>query len=156
MDSLVIAIASHLVNKKGLAVLILPHSGSVKCYTSTVHGRFMDTVVSVIIVCGLLNVIPWLLLLYFRPDLKINDQVQTIDEGLAMVAKALFERFENLEDLASSLAPAVAENPLQSIISAFLQSRLEGNDLYGRNSDGTFNGTREIQEIKSSQEVEEP
>jgi len=116
----------------------------------------MDTVVSVIIVCGLLNVIPWLLLLYFRPDLKINDQVQTIDEGLAMVAKALFERFENLEDLASSLAPAVAENPLQSIISAFLQSRLEGNDLYGRNSDGTFNGTREIQEIKSSQEVEEP
>jgi hypothetical protein len=116
----------------------------------------MDSVVAIVLVCGLLNVIPWVILLYFRPDLKINDQVQTIDEGLAMVAKALFERFENLEDLAAGFQQIPTENPLQSFIMAFMQSRLEGNDLYGRNSDGTFDGSREIQEISPKTNDQEP
>jgi ABC-type phosphate transport system auxiliary subunit len=116
----------------------------------------MDSVVAVIVVCGLLNVIPWLLLAYFRPDLKINDQVQTIDEGLAMVAKALFERFENLEELAEGFRSIPAENPLQQLLVSFMQSRLEGNEVYGRNDDGTFNGARTFKEIKPSEEVEEP
>lgn len=116
----------------------------------------MDSVVAIVLVCGLLNVVPWLLLLYFRPDLKINDQVQTIDEGLAMVAKALFERFENLEGLAEGISQIPQENPLQNLIMAFMKSRLEGNDLYGRNSDGTFNGAQEWTQIKPGQEVEEP
>ena len=102
-----------------------------------VRGRFMDTVVATILVCGVLNVIPWLLLAYFRPDRSIDEQVKAIDSGLAMVAQALFERLENLENLADS----VPENPFAALLSQLLQQRITGTDLYGRSSDGTFDGT---------------
>jgi len=97
----------------------------------------MDTVVATIIVCGILNLIPWLLLAYFRPDRSIDEQVKQIDTGLAMVAQALFERLENLEAVADS----VPENPLAALLSQFLNQRLTGTELYGRRDDGTFDGT---------------
>ena len=46
----------------------------------------MTLELSIIIVCGLLNLIPWLLLAYFRPDQTIQDQIEQTDQGLAMVA----------------------------------------------------------------------
>jgi len=104
----------------------------------------MDTVVATILVCGVLNVIPWLLLAYFRPDRSIDQQVKQIDTGLAMIAQSLFERLENLEAVADS----VPENPFAAMLAQLFQQRLTGNDLYGRRDDGTFDGTTiEAEEI---------
>ena len=97
----------------------------------------METVIATILVCGVLNVIPWLLLAYFRPDRSIDQQVKQIDTGLAMVAQALFERLENLENLADS----VPENPFAAMLAQLFQQRITGTDLYGRSEDGTFDGT---------------
>ena len=103
----------------------------------------MDTVVATILVCGVLNVIPWLLLAYFRPDLSIDEQVKQIDTGLAMVAQALFERLENLENVAE----AIPENPFAAMLAQLFQQRIAGNDVYGREIDGTFNGTTNEAEV---------
>jgi ABC-type phosphate transport system auxiliary subunit len=102
-----------------------------------VHGRFMNEEIAIIIVCGLLNLIPWVLLAYFRPDRSIDEQVKQIDSGLAMVAQALFERLDSLENLADS----VPENPFAAMLAQLFQQRIAGNDLYGRSPDGTFDGT---------------
>ena len=102
-----------------------------------VHGRSMDTIVATIIVCGILNLIPWVLLAYYRPDRSIDEQVKQIDTGLAMVAQALFERLENLENIADS----VPENPFAAMLAQLFQQRIAGNDVYGRSDDGTFDGT---------------
>jgi len=103
----------------------------------------MDTVVAIIAVCGVLNIIPWLLLAYFRPDLSIDEQVKQIDTGLAMVAQALFERLENLENVAE----AIPENPFAAMLAQLFQQRITGNDVYGREIDGTFNGTTNEAEV---------
>lgn len=111
----------------------------------------MDTVVATILVCGVLNIIPWLLLAYFRPDREIDEQVKAIDSGLAVIAQALFERLENLE----SLADSVPENPFAALLTQLFQQRLAGNDVYGRNDDGTFDGTTIEAEIRT-EENEQP
>ena len=111
----------------------------------------MDTVVATILVCGVLNVIPWLLLAYFRPDQTIQDQIEQTDQGLAMVAKVLLERLESLEELAGSAMQGVPENPFAALISSFMQQKLAGTEVYGRESDGTFDGTKEIIETTSTQ-----
>ena len=111
----------------------------------------MDTVVATILVCGVLNVIPWLLLAYFRPDRSIDEQVKAIDSGLAMVATALFERLENLENVAET----IPENPIAAMLAQLFQQRLTGNDVYGRSDDGTFDGTTIEAEVRTS-ENEQP
>jgi len=97
----------------------------------------MNEEIAIIVVCGLLNLIPWLLLAYFRPDRSIDEQVKQIDSGLAMVAQALFERLDSLENLADS----VPENPFAAMLAQLFQQRIAGNDVYGRSTDGTFDGT---------------
>ena len=111
----------------------------------------MDTIVATILVCGVLNLVPWLLLAYFRPDRSIDEQVKAIDSGLAMVAQALFERLENLENVAET----IPENPLAAILAQVFQQRIAGNDLYGRRDDGTFDGTT-IEAQTSAQDTNEP
>jgi hypothetical protein len=120
-------------------------------YMGSVRGRFMDTVVATILVCGILNLIPWVLLAFFRPDRSIYDQIQNTDEGLAMVAKVILDRIESLENLADSAMGQVPENPLASVITALFQNRLTANDDYMRSPDGTFNGPPEIIEAQSPQ-----
>lgn len=111
----------------------------------------MTLELSIIIVCGLLNLIPWLLLAYFRPDQTIQDQIEQTDQGLAMVAQVLMERLESLEDLAGSAMQGVPENPFAALISSFMQQKLAGTEVYGRQDDGTFDGTKEIIETTSTQ-----
>ena len=120
-----------------------------------VHGRFMDTVVAIIAVCGLLNLIPWLLLAYFRPDQDIEDKVIAIDSGLASIAQSLFVRLENLENLATSATENLPENPFASMLAQLFQQRIAGNDLYGRSDDGTFDGSTIEAEVLPS-ETEQP
>ena len=109
----------------------------------------MDTVVATILVCGVLNVIPWLLLAYFRPDQEIEGKVMDIDSGLATIAQALFVRLENLENLATSATENLPENPFASMLAQLFQQRIAGNDLYGRSEDGTFDGTTIEAEVRT-------
>jgi ABC-type phosphate transport system auxiliary subunit len=109
----------------------------------------MDTVVATILVCGVLNLIPWLLLAYFRPDQEIEGKVMDIDSGLATIAQALFVRLENLENLASSATENLPENPFASMLAQLFQQRIAGNDLYGRSDDGTFDGTTIEAEVRT-------
>jgi hypothetical protein len=115
----------------------------------SVHGRFMEQDMAIILVCGFLNLIPWFLLLYQRPDLDIADKVADIDTGLAQIAQILFERLDNLEEMGSAL-PSAQENPLLMILNQIMSRQNEQN-VYGRNLDGTFNGAPEIIEAESSQ-----
>ena len=121
----------------------------------SVHGRFMYADIAVILVCGLLNLIPWLLLAYFRPDREIEEKVETIDSGLATIAQALFVRLENLETIATSATENLPENPFASMLAQLFQQRIAGNDLYGRSDDGTFDGTTLETEVLPS-ETEQP
>jgi hypothetical protein len=107
----------------------------------------MDSTIAIVLVCGLLNVIPWILLLYFRPDRSIFDQVERTDEALAIVAKALFERLESLEELAGEFGGFQEINPVQSLIAKFLEGRLAVNDVYERDVNGQFNGAQTLKEI---------
>jgi hypothetical protein len=116
----------------------------------------MDSTIAIVLVCGLLNVIPWVLLAYFRPDRSISDQVEQTDEALAIVAKAIFERLESLEELAGAFGSLNEVNPFQSLIAQFIESRLAGNDLYGRGANGQFNGTSSIEEEIYTNKVKEP
>ena len=109
----------------------------------------MELVVAVILVCGLLNMIPWFLLLYQSPDLEISDKVADIDTGLAQIAQLLLQKLDNLEELGASVAPA-GENPILMFLQAMMNRQNE-NNLYGRSSDGTFNGAPEIIEAESPQ-----
>jgi hypothetical protein len=97
----------------------------------------MDSTIAIVLVCGLLNVIPWLLLLYF----------ERTDEALAIVAKALFERLESLEELAGEFGGFQEINPVQSLIAKFLEGRLAVNDVYERDANGQFNGAQTLKEI---------
>jgi len=120
-----------------------------------VHGRFMNADIAIILVCGLLNLIPWLLLAYFRPDQEIEGKVMEIDTGLATIAQALFVRLENLENLATSATENLPENPFASMLAQLFQQRITGNDLYGRSDDGTFDGSTIEAEVLPS-ETEQP
>ena len=121
----------------------------------SVRGRFMDTVVATILVCGVLNVIPWLLLAYYRPDQEIESKVMEIDSGLATIAQALFVRLENLENLATSATENLPENPFASMLAQLFQQRIAGTDLYGRSDDGTFDGSTIEAEVLPT-ETEQP
>lgn len=113
----------------------------------------MDSTIAIVLVCGLLNVFPWLLLAYFRPDRSISEQVSQTDEALAIVAKALFERLESLEDLAGGFEQLQEINPIQSLLAKFLEGRLAVNDNYMRNSDGTFNGAQRLEEQITTEDI---
>jgi hypothetical protein len=115
----------------------------------------MDTVVATILVCGVLNVIPWLLLAYYRPDQELEGKVLEIDSGLATIAQALFVRLENLENLATSATENLPENPFASMLAQIFQQRIAGTDLYGRSDDGTFDGSTIEAEVLPS-ETEQP
>lgn len=115
----------------------------------------MNADIAIILVCGLLNLIPWVLLAYFRPDQEIEGKVMEIDSGLATIAQALFVRLENLENLATSATENLPENPFASMLAQLFQQRIAGNDLYGRSDDGTFDGTTIEAEVSTSQ-TEQP
>jgi len=121
----------------------------------SVHGRIMNEELAIILVCGILNLIPWLLLAYYRPDQDIEDKVIAIDSGLASIAQSLFVRLENLENLATSATENLPENPFASMLAQLFQQRIAGNDLYGRSDDGTFDGTTIEAEIRT-EETEQP
>ena len=106
----------------------------------------MDVVIAIILVCGFLNIIPWLLLLYTRPDDRIFQKLDEDGSALAGILQQFMGRLADLEDLGNSLQPSTGEFDLGSIIAQIFAQKMnsEANDPYNRNSDGTFHGTPEI------------
>jgi hypothetical protein len=107
----------------------------------------MNVELAIVIVCGILNLIPWFLLVYYRPDTPIVEKVQEIDSGLAMIAQALFERLENLEEMASAIGGYQPTDGLSMILNFLRERNSAVNDVYGREIDGTFNGTTKEAEV---------
>jgi hypothetical protein len=106
----------------------------------------MDVIISIILVCGFLNIIPWLLLLYTRPDDRIWKKLDEDGSALAQILQQFMGRLADLEDLGNSLQPSTGELDLGSIIAQIFAQKFQGaaNDDYNRNLDGTFHGTPEI------------
>ena len=106
----------------------------------------MDVIIAIILVCGFLNIIPWLLLLYTRPDDRIFQKLDEDGSALAGILQQFMGRLSDLEDLGNSLQPSTGEFDLGSIIAQIFAQKMnsEANDPYNRNSDGTFHGTPEI------------
>jgi len=117
----------------------------------SVFGRVMELVVTVILVCGFLNLIPWILLLYSRPDLKIEDRLVESDSALAQLIQIIMQKMDSLEEMGQGFGGAAGEFNLGHIIGQILQQKMNqgsGND-YMRDSAGRFNGTPEIIETSS-------
>jgi len=96
-----------------------------------------------LLICGLMMVwtaIPWIFLVFKRPDKQVSEQIEVIDAALAHLVQVLLERLDDLADLGGSLA-APAENPLMQIIQTIMNNRLNDDvNVYGRSDDGTFTG----------------
>lgn len=84
--------------------------------------------------------IPWIFLVFKRPDKQVSEQIEVIDTALAHLVQVLLERLDELADLGGSLA-APAENPLMQILQTIMNNRLDDEvNVYGRSEDGTFTG----------------
>ena len=106
----------------------------------------MDVIIAIILVCGFLNIIPWLLLLYTRPDDRIFQKLDEDGSALAGILQQFMGRLADLEDLGNSLQPSTGEFDLGSIIAQIFAQKMNSpaNDPYNRNNDGTFHGPPEI------------
>lgn len=111
----------------------------------------MDVIIAIIIVCGILNIIPWLLLLYTRPDQQIYNKLDEDGSALAQILQNFMGRMADLEEMGHSLAPSSQEFDLGSIIAQILSSKLnsEANDPYIRDINGQFHGAEGLKEIKT-------
>jgi hypothetical protein len=101
----------------------------------------MDTsmlILALIVVFGCLNVLPWVFLCVNRPDRSIMEQLQDSDASLAMICQHLLDKVDSF----SSPMASANENPLMTIISAFMEQRLNGANTISRDDQGQFNGTQ--------------
>ena len=105
----------------------------------------MDVVIAIILVCGFLNIIPWLLLLYTRPDDRIFQKLDEDGSALAGILQQFMGRLADLEDLGNSLQPSTGEFDLGSIIAQIFAQKMnsEANDPYIRDVNGQFYGEAE-------------
>ena len=98
----------------------------------------MDTSVAIIVVCGLLNLVPWLLLAYFRPDRSILHQLEESDSALAGIFQHVMGRIDEV----SAPLNSANENPLMHIVQMFLEQRMNSTNLIDRDDSGRFNATQ--------------
>ena len=112
---------------------------AVKYKCGRLHDRFMELVTSIVLVCGIMNLIPWFLLLYYRPDLEMSNKIEETDIALAQIAQVIIQRIDSIGSLAEDLAPQ-ADNPLMMILQSFLNQKFDsvGNDDYNRDANGQF------------------
>jgi hypothetical protein len=107
----------------------------------------MDVVIAIILVCGFLNIIPWLLLLYTRPDAKIYQKLDDDGSALAQILQNFMGELAKLNDLGDSLVPQSQELDFGSIIAQILSAKFspEANDPYIRDVNGQFYGETQNQ-----------
>jgi len=106
----------------------------------------MDVVIAIILVCGFLNIIPWLLLLYTRPDDRIFEKLDEDGSALAAILQQFMGRLAELEDLGNSLAPQSEGIDLGAIIAQIFAQKMNptANDPYIRDDNGQFYGEAQI------------
>jgi len=99
---------------------------------------------------AILNAIPWVYLLFTRPDRMIEDQLTESDRALAQLIQIIMQKMDSLEDLASDFSRSGQPLDFGQIIGQILQQKMNpaANEDYMRNDDGTFNGTPQIIEAK--------
>lgn len=105
----------------------------------------MDVIIAIILVCGFLNIIPWLLLLYTRPDDRIFKKLDEDGSALAKILQNFMGELAKLNDLGESLVPQQQELDFGSIIGQILQAKFAptANDPYIRDLNGQFYGEEE-------------
>jgi hypothetical protein len=102
----------------------------------------MDVVIAIILVCGFLNIIPWILLLYTRPDDRIFQKLEEDGSALAGILQNFMGELAKLNDLGDSLVPQNQELDFGSIIAQILAQKFApvANDPYIRDVNGQFYG----------------
>ncbi len=105
----------------------------------------MDVIIAIILVCGFLNIIPWILLLYTRPDDRIFKKLDEDGSALAQILQNFMAELAKLNDLGDSLIPQQQEFDLGSIIASVLAQKFApaANDPYIRDINGQFYGEAE-------------
>ena len=105
----------------------------------------MDVVIAIILVCGFLNIIPWILLLYARPDDRIFEKLDEDGSALAAILQNFMGELAKLNDLGDSLIPQQQEFDFGAIIGQILQQKFAptANDPYIRDVNGQFYGEAE-------------
>jgi len=113
----------------------------------------MQLVYAGIICLLILNLIPWIWLIFKRPDLDLIDNIDDIDENLGKVASHMIQKLHSLESFAEEMHSPSENLDLGSIIGQFLSNRMNqtGDVVYSRSHDGTFNGAHQIQEVTPSE-----
>ena len=107
----------------------------------------MDVIIAIILVCGFLNIIPWLLLLYTRPDDRIYAKLEEDGSALAGILQNFMGELAKLNDLGDSLVPQNQEFDFGAIIGQILQAKFSppANDPYIRDVNGQFYGEAQNQ-----------
>ena len=107
----------------------------------------MDVIIAIILVCGFLNIIPWLLLLYTRPDDRIFKKLDEDGSALAQILQNFMAELAKLNDLGDALVPQQQEFDLGSIIASVLAQKFApaANDPYIRDINGQFYGEAQNQ-----------
>tara|TARA_Y100000401_G_C8316645_1_gene222883 strand:+ start:104 stop:475 length:372 start_codon:yes stop_codon:yes gene_type:complete len=116
----------------------------------------MDVVIAIILVCGFLNIIPWLLLLYARPDDRIWQKLDEDGSALALILQNFMGELAKLNDLGDSLIPQQQEFDFGAIIGQILQQKFAptANDAYIRDTNGQFYGEGETLQNETTNDNE--
>jgi len=112
----------------------------------------MDLVFISVLCMSILNVIPWLYLLFTRPDRVIENQLSESDQALAQLIQIILQKIDSIEELSEQFRGGQQPLDFGQIISQIIAQKMNptANDHYMRNDDGTFNGAPKIIEAENS------
>lgn len=106
----------------------------------------MDLVITTILCLSILNVIPWIVLAFRRPDEEIREQLVESDQALAQLIQIIMTKIDSLEIMAEDFGRSGQNLDFGTIIGQIIQSKMNptANDDYSRRDDGTFDGPPQI------------
>ena len=113
----------------------------------------MELVFVWVLCMSFLNIIPWVYLLFTRPDRLIEDQLSESDAALAQLIQIILQKIDSIEELSEQFRGGNQPLDFGSILGQIIQQKMNpvANDDYMRNDDGTFNGAPKIIEAENSQ-----
>jgi len=103
-----------------------------------------------ILCLSILNVFPWIYLLFQRPDEKIKNQLEESDAALAQLIQVIMHKMDSLEEIGENFGPQGNEINIGVILAQVLSQKmgLNGQNDYRRDERGQFNGPQEIIETE--------
>lgn len=103
-----------------------------------------------ILCLSILNVFPWIYLLFQRPDEKIKNQLEESDAALAQLIQVIMHKMDSLEEIGENFGPQGNEINIGAILAQVLSQKmgLNGQNDYRRDERGQFNGPQEIIETE--------